>query len=89
MERSTTSKLIYAMLIIAFGFIFSCKKTDCENCTFYVVDARGNNTLKITKETFNNYYPTVSWCDAMSIFDGYEFKNSDSVVTGTLNKVCK
>ncbi len=79
----------YAIIAISIISVFSCKKTDCENCTFYVVDARGNNTLKLTKETFNTYYPTVSWCDAMKTFDGYEFKNSDSVVTGVLNKVCK
>jgi hypothetical protein len=55
----------YAIIAISIISVFSCtKKTDCENCTFYVVDARGNNTLKLTKETFNTYYPTVSWCDA-------------------------
>lgn len=79
----------YSILAISLFSVFSCKKSDCENCTFYVVDARGNNTLKITKESFNTYYPTVSWCDAMKTFNGYEFKNKDSIVTGTLNKICK
>jgi hypothetical protein len=80
---------IYSIIVIGLFSIFSCKKQTCENCNFYVVDARGNNTLQITKETFNQYYPTVDWCDALKTFDGYEFKNADSVVTGNLNKVCK